>query len=264
MVSGAYDQISKAAGYTHIVEERPSRSSACSTGHHRHTSGRTQKEWNIPFCTKVVGRRTLCPCFALWANMAHWLKRSLETGRIWSRISTTSGFGSLQRNLFSHAWIRVHGGKTQVWNRSGIRFEGCDALERIAQAADPRARVSHGPRHSRDAFIQAHLDKKAAEQSTLLERFPTVTDLQSAWLIILHCASARANYLLRVVELVSVAAYASAHDECVWTCMYTHLNINPTQDEDIRSCANLPLMCWTSGPQVRCTDNCLCVLGKLA
>ena len=53
-------------------------------------------------------------------------------------------YGSLQRNLFSHARIRVHGGKTQVWNRSGIRPEGCDALERIAQAADPRARVWRG------------------------------------------------------------------------------------------------------------------------
>ena len=29
-------------------------------------------------------------------------------------------YGSLQRNLFSHAQIRVHGGKTHVWNRSGI------------------------------------------------------------------------------------------------------------------------------------------------
>ena len=46
-----------------------------------------------------------------------------------------------------------------------------------------------------------------------------VTDLQSAWLILLHCASGRANYLLRVVEPQSVAAYARAHDEGVWTCM---------------------------------------------
>ena len=168
-------------------------------------------------------------------------------------------YGSLQRNLFSHARIRVHGGKTQVWNRSGIRPEGCDALERIAQAADPRARVWRGSGETDlppsqqgivvlgtplgdPAFIQAHLDKKADEQRTLLERIPMVTDLQSAWLILLHCASARANCLLRVVEPQSVAAYSRAHDEGVWTCMCALLNINPTQDEDIRSCANLPLV----------------------
>ena len=79
------------------------------------------------------------------------------------------------------------------------------------------------------AFIQAHLDKKADEQRTLLERTPMVTDLQSAWLILLHCASARANYLFRVVEPQSVAV-ARAHDEGVWTCMCALLNINPTQD----------------------------------
>ena len=115
-------------------------------------------------------------------------------------------YGSLQRNLFSHARIRVHGGKTQVWNRSGIRPEGCDALERIAQAADPRARVWRGSGETDllpsqqgivvlgtplgdPAFIQARLEKKADAQRTLLERIPMVTDLQSAWLILVHCAS---------------------------------------------------------------------------
>ena len=131
-------------------------------------------------------------------------------------------YGSLQRNLFSHARIRVHGGKTQVWNRSGIRPEGCDALERIAQAADPRARVWRGSGETDlppsqgivvlgtplgdPAFIQAHLDKKADEQRTLLERIPMVTDLQSASELSASCAQ-------------SVAAYARAHDGGVWTCM---------------------------------------------
>ena len=39
-----------------------------------------------------------------------------------------------------------------------------------------------------------------------------------------------------------MAAYARAHDEGVWTCMCTLLIINPTQDEDIRSFPNLPLV----------------------
>ena len=91
------------------------------------------------------------------------------------------------------------------------------------------------------AFIQAHLEKKAAEQRALLERIPMVIDLQSGWLILLHCASAKANFLLRV-EPQSVAAYARTHDEGVWTCMCAFLNINITQEEDIRSCANLPLV----------------------
>ena len=57
-----YDQISSAAMldglYTHCGGETiPFH---CSTGHHRLTSGKTQKEWNIPFCkAKVVSRGTL-------------------------------------------------------------------------------------------------------------------------------------------------------------------------------------------------------------
>ena len=34
------------------------------------------------------------------------------------------------------------------------------------------------------AFIQAHLEMKATEQRTLLDRIPLLSDLQSAWLII--------------------------------------------------------------------------------
>ena len=92
-------------------------------------------------------------------------------------------YGSLQRNLFSHARICVHGGKTQVWNRSGIRPSGCNALERIAQTADPSARVWRGSGETdlppsqqgivvlgaslgEVAFIHAHLEKKVAEQRT--------------------------------------------------------------------------------------------------
>ena len=91
------------------------------------------------------------------------------------------------------------------------------------------------------AFIQAHLEMKATEQRTLLDRIP-LSDLQSAWLILLHCASARANYLLRVVEPQAVAEYARTHDDNIWGCLCLLLNVNPGQREDIRSSANLPLV----------------------
>ena len=73
-----------------------------------------------------------------------------------------------------------------------------------------------------------------------LERIPMVADLQPSWLILLHCATARANYLLRLVEPQSVSAYARAHDESIWACLCTLLHIDPVQGEDIRSCASLP------------------------
>ena len=39
----------------------------------------------------------------------------------------------LQENLHVHACIRIHCGKTKVWNKAGIRPAACGALERIAQ-----------------------------------------------------------------------------------------------------------------------------------
>ena len=51
---------------------------------------------------------------------------------------------TLQEELYRHARIRIHVGKTQVWNAAGERPEACDVLERIAQEEDPRARVWKG------------------------------------------------------------------------------------------------------------------------
>ena len=50
----------------------------------------------------------------------------------------------LQEELYRHARIRIHVGKTQVWNAAGDRPPACDLLERIAQASDPEARVWKG------------------------------------------------------------------------------------------------------------------------
>ena len=36
------------------------------------------------------------------------------------------------------------GSKTHVWNSAGVKPDVCDALQRIAQASDPSARVWRG------------------------------------------------------------------------------------------------------------------------
>ena len=53
-------------------------------------------------------------------------------------------YGGAERVLWRHARIRVREGKSQVWNSGGVRPEFCDVLERIAQIADPEARVWKG------------------------------------------------------------------------------------------------------------------------
>ena len=46
-------------------------------------------------------------------------------------------YALLQQELWRHARIRVHDGKTQVWNSAGLRPAGCDTLDRAARAMDP-------------------------------------------------------------------------------------------------------------------------------
>ena len=104
-------------------------------------------------------------------------------------------------------------GKTQIWNQAGIRLDICDALERSAQAGNPSARVWRGSMVPTDRqgikllgtplghpdYVARHLQSVVQEHRVILDRIPRVKDLQS-WLLLMHCASARANYMLRSVD----------------------------------------------------------------
>ena len=50
-------------------------------------------------------------------------------------------YAIVQEELRVHACIRIHTGKTKVWNRAGVRSEACKILERIARQDDPTAVV---------------------------------------------------------------------------------------------------------------------------
>ena len=99
----------------------------------------------------------------------------------------------LQEELYRHARIRIHVGKTQVWNAAGDRPPACDVLERIAQVSDPDARVWKGSGVATEQqgirilgtplghphYVQAFMRKVLAEHEVLLSRIPLVEDVQS-------------------------------------------------------------------------------------
>ena len=95
------------------------------------------------------------------------------------------------------------------------------------------------------SFVEAHLQKKLTEQRTCLERIPEEQDLQSAWSLLVHCASARANYLLQVVEPQSVANFARSHG--MWRCLCRMTRIDVVQEEHIRSAPGMPLVLGSLG-----------------
>ena len=75
----------------------------------------------------------------------------------------------------------------------------------------------------------------------LLDAIPTVPDIQSAWLLLLHCAGARANYYIRVVRPDLVDNFAQSHDQGLWQCLCTIMDVPEDGDPVTRATASLPL-----------------------
>ena len=143
--------------------------------------------------------------------------------------------------------------KTQIWNQAGIRPDMYDA----AQAENPSARVWRGSMVPTDR--QGHQVCSGRRWVTLIVWPDTsnqlckstasscsgshaVKDPQSAWLLLLHCASARANYMLRSVDPDRTGEFARAHDEGIWQCAYDILQIEAAQTDTVRSIASLTLV----------------------
>ena len=73
--------------------------------------------------------------------------------------------------------------------------------------------------------------------SVLLERIPSVPDVQSAWALLLHCANARANCALRDLA----RHVAQAHDAGLWRWMCAVLGVGEDQcDVLAKEAASLP------------------------
>ena len=110
---------------------------------------------------------------------------------------------TLERELWAHARIHIHQGKTQFWNQGRVDPPDCQRIYAAAQAFDPTVVVWR-----RDAtlstedqgvtilgtplghwdFVEASLQAKSREHDTLFDRLVAVPDLQCAWLLLLSCA----------------------------------------------------------------------------
>ena len=91
-------------------------------------------------------------------------------------------------------------------------------------------------------FVARHVRSVTEEHQVLLQRIPRVRDLQSAWLLLLHCASARADCNLRAVDPGSSVDFARAHDDDIWQCTCDILHVDPTQARSVKDVASLPLV----------------------
>ena len=98
-------------------------------------------------------------------------------------------YTALATQLYTHSRIRLHGGKTQVWNAAGLRPTACDFFERIAQAevwrgSDLPTREQGirvlGTLLGHEDIVIAQLDALLDQHQVLLSRIPLIADVQSA------------------------------------------------------------------------------------
>ena len=131
---------------------------------------------------------------------------------------------------------------------------GIEVMEAVARITDPEAIVWRGdtalqsenkgvrilgtPLGHRD-FVRAQLASLSATHDQLIEKVPTLPDLQCAWMVLLYCCAARANYTVRVVHPELTAGLAAHHDASLRRCLSQLLDFDPnTVYWDL---ANLPL-----------------------
>ena len=114
-------------------------------------------------------------------------------------------------------WLRAHcGGREECKSTSG-GVGGDQSLPTSEQGI----RVLGTPFGHCD-HVQAEVRITNEEHSTLLCR---ILALQCAWLLLLFCAPARANYLLRVLPPSQSESFATVHDSSVWNCLRQLLDI---------------------------------------
>ena len=118
----------------------------------------------------------------------------------------------------------MHLGKLEAWSAAGgPPLPGIAELSATAWKGNLPEHLNGimvlGAPLGHPAFMQAFADERASEEECLLEALPDLPDLQAAWALLLHCASPRANHLLRLLPRSSSKAFAESHDEAMRSCL---------------------------------------------
>ena len=90
--------------------------------------------------------------------------------------------------------------------------------------------------------MAAHLHRVMRTHQTLLEHIPVQQDVQSAWTWLLHSASSRTHYHLRVVRPEWTEQFAAGHNDRIWRCLCSMLQLLPDVEPAIRDTVTLPLV----------------------
>ena len=148
----------------------------------------------------------------------------------------------LSETLARVAGIRLHQGKTKVWNKAGRAPE--DVQELGPEAWQTQGLKVLGTPIGTPEFVSQKMNDRIEDERRLWETIPVVPDLQCAWQLLVQSANPRANHSLRTMPPSSTAEYARAHDDGMWQTVEIILQQTPGTEVErafARELATLPM-----------------------
>ena len=126
-------------------------------------------------------------------------------------------FDLLGARLSRVAGIRLHDGKTRVWNKAG------ECPERVAELGSdvwsPQGVKILGTPVGSGDFVERMATERLAEEQKLWEALAWIPDLQCAWQVLLQCAGPRCHHFLRTVPPSQTGTYAVGEDRGMMQAM---------------------------------------------
>ena len=219
-VGNVPDEIIDAIRMGHVTALRKPDGGAVDRGRrHCDVRGRWHERWpnrSSPF-QYALSTKAGCECIARVQSITD--RDPEATCAACGPLRVASAHTSVEEELFTHANIRVHHGKTQVWNRGVMSDRGthpsCQTGETRCCGVEGRSRVA--PRV--ESLGSDFLEKKRRDQEVLLNKIPGINNPQALWVLLLMCASTRANFWLREVRPKETKAFADRHDANVEACL---------------------------------------------
>ena len=151
------------------------------------------------------------------------------------------------------AGIRLHQGKTRVWNRGGV--QPADVALSGPDVWEPQGVMVLGTPIGSPQFTADRLQTRIEEERRLWEAIPYVSDLQCGWQILLQSANPRANHTLRTVPPSLSREYAVAHDDGLWGTAHALLGEIPGSADELSEAKSVPtLPMRMGGLGLRCAE----------
>ena len=149
---------------------------------------------------------------------------SLKVYIVTTRARARSAIDVVTTSIEEKAGVQTHLGKLEVWSAAGGPAPpGISELSPTAwkgnMPEDENGLVVLGAPLGMPAFVKAFAEERLHEEHDLLQALPELPDLQAAWVLLLHCASPRANHLLRLLPPTASLQYARGHDDAMRSCI---------------------------------------------